>query len=159
MKKILTHLTGIVLLITILVAAGCSPAAAPLEKGPEKVIITLKAVKIKGVKHLEMYDSNNPDIIVVDALETLVYPGDTVVWEIISSWRLKKVLRIGGETPGMIIDKDAEPINGTKSFMFIIPVNAPYDTVAKYDINCKGWIGKAWPIDPYLRIPPGAGTP
>ncbi len=26
MKKILTHLTGIVLLITILMAGGCSPA-------------------------------------------------------------------------------------------------------------------------------------
>jgi len=165
MKKNLTFLTGIVFVITILLACGSSPAndngkeeapqkLAGLDEIPKKVIITIEAIKIGGVKRLVMYDSNNPDIVVVDNLETIVNPGDTVCWEIVSSWKLKKIEKIGPKTYGNIINKDAEPIPGTKSYRLIIPENAPWDTKEKYDIECKGWIGKAWPIDPYLRVPP-----
>ena len=91
MKKYLVLLTGIVFLFTILIAGGCKQAVPHPVKGPKTVTITLKAVKIDGKKHLEMYDSNNPDLIVVDGLETTVNPGDTVVWEIISGWKLKKL--------------------------------------------------------------------
>ncbi len=156
MKKNLVLLTGIVFLFTILIAGGCKKAVLHPVKGPKTVTITVKAVKIKGVKHLEMYDSNNPDSIVVDGLETTVNPGDTVVWEIISGWKLKKLERIGPGTPGIIIDKDAEPISGTKSFMHVIPDNAKAGK-EKYDIKCKGWFSKPWKIDPFLKIPPGSG--
>ena len=170
MKKNLTHLTGIVFLITILVAGGCSNPAddngkeetpqevAGLDEIPKKVTIYLKAIKIKGEKHLEMYDSNNPDIVVVDSLVTLVNPGDTVVWEIISYWRMKKITKIGRPTKGEIIDKDAEPIPDSKNFSLIIPEDAPVPSEKeKYDIEFKGWFGKIWPIDPYLKIPPQSG--
>lgn len=152
MKKILTHLTGIVFLITILLAGACNQQDQPMEKGPKKVIITLKAVKINGEKHLEMYDSNNPDNIVIDKLETLVYPGDTVVWQIISGWKLKKVERIGPVNPGKIIVKDADQVPDSKALILVIPKDAPWDTIEKYDIKCKGWISK-WEIDPYLKLP------
>jgi hypothetical protein len=153
MKKNLILLTGIVFLITILAAGGCKKAVPHPAKGPKKVIITMEAIKVSGKKHLAMYDSNNPGI-VVDNLETLVNPGDTVVWVIISSWKLKKLEKIGPKTYGEIIKKDAKPIPGTKNYTLIIPTKAPRDSTEKYDIECKGWVGKAWPIDPYIRVRP-----
>lgn len=169
MKKILTHLTGFAFLITILLAGACSRGENPplsssenngsaivdkdSTRDPKTVTISLKAIRKDGGKHLEMYDSNKPGDVVVDNLETLVMPGDTVVWEIISQWRMKKITKIGRQTKGVIIDKDANPIPGTKSFNLIIPEDAPWDTKEEYDIEFKGWLGKTWPIDPYLRIP------
>ena len=171
MKKILTHLTGIVFLITILVAGGCGNSKkqndsikeakelAEVQDEPTTVTIYLKAIRTKGKKHLEMYDSNDPNIVVVDNLETLVMPGDTVVWEIISQWRMKKMTKIGRQTTGEIIDKDAEQIPDSKNFSLIIPDDAPWDTTEKYDIEFKGWLGRTWTIDPYLKIPPKPPTP
>ena len=166
MKKILTFLTGIVLLITILVAGACNSASNPEElnepnepnelqepREPETVTIYLKAIRTNGGKHLEMYDSNDHDNVVVDSLETLVMPGDTVVWEIISQWRMKKMTKIGRQTPGKILDKNAEQIPDSKNFSLIIPDNAPWDKTEKYDIEFKGWLGKTWTIDPYLKLP------
>ena len=45
MKKNLTFLTGIVFLITILVAGACKPAVPPPAKGPKEVKIKLKVKK------------------------------------------------------------------------------------------------------------------
>ena len=158
MKKILTHLTGIVFLITILVAGGCSPEGnnGALTKGPKKVTIKLKVKKRNGKKHLKMYDSNKPDNKVVDSLETLVMPGDTVVWEPRRFLgRIKKIEKIGPESEGDIINIDAEQIPGTNNFRLIIPNDAPIPSEReKYDIIFKDRHDSTHTIDPYLRIPP-----
>ena len=54
MKKILTHLTGIVFVIAILVAGGCGPKPA---SDSSTVTIYLKAVKEDGEMRLKMYNS------------------------------------------------------------------------------------------------------
>ena len=156
MKKNLTFLTGIVFLITILVAGACKPAVPPPAKGPKEVKIKLKVKKIDGEKHLKMYDSNKRSIKVVDTLETLVMPGDTVVWEPRRFLgRIKKIEKISPETEGDIINKDAELIPGTKNFRLIIPVDAPIPSEReKYDIEFEDKSGETWTIDPYLRIRP-----
>ena len=72
MKKILTHLTGIVLLVAILFAGACNPGR---DNDFKRVIIYLQAHEIGGEMHLKMYDSNDPTIVVVDTLQTEVRPG------------------------------------------------------------------------------------
>ena len=154
MKKILTVPTVIVFLITILIAGGCSPAGPVPSEGSKKVKIHLKAVKKDGKKHLKMSDSKKPDIVVVDTLETLVMPGDTVVWELKRFSKIEKIEKIGPNTPGEILNKDAEQIPGTTSFRFIIPDDAPIPSKReKYDITFVDKRGKTWTIDPYLKIP------
>ena len=155
MKKILTLPTVIVFLITILAAGACSPVPP---KGPKKVTIYLKAKKINGEKHLRMYDSNNPGNKVIDTLETLVNPGDTVVWKLKFLSRIKEIDKIGPKATGKIINKDAEKIPHTKEFKLIIPVDAPIPSEReKYDIKFKYKDGRIWTIDPYLRIPRQSG--
>jgi len=155
MKKNLLLLTGIVFLTTILIAGSCKPVVQPPEEGPKKVKIHLKVVKEDGDKHLKMYDSNKPGTKAVDALETLVMPGDTVVWEpTILLSRIKNIEKIGTETKGNIITMDAEPVPGTRNFRLIIPENAPIPSEReKYEIKFKDRKGRTWTIDPYLRIP------
>lgn len=152
MKKILKFLTGIVFILAILVACSYSEAVTPLEEGPKKVTIHVKAVKIDGKKHLEMYDSNKPELIVIDTLETVVNPGDTVVWKIDYGWRIRKIEKIGPQNPGNIFNRDAELIPGTRDFRIIIPEDAQAGR-EKYDIYSKGWLMSPWGIDPYLKLP------
>jgi hypothetical protein len=153
MKKNLIFPTVTLFVIAILFAGGCKSAVPGPYDNPKKVIIYLKAVRIDGKKHLEMSDSNNPDSTVIDSLATIVNPGDTVVWEITSFRRIKKIEKIGRKTPGQIINKDAEQIPDTKKYKLVVPADAPYDTKEKYDIKFKGWVSKSTTIDPYLRIP------
>jgi len=84
MKKILTFLTGIVFLITILIVGSCKKDANPDDKNqkeairtlvegdtidnPKRVKIYVKDTLIDGNMHLKMYDSNEPDTVVVDTL-------------------------------------------------------------------------------------------
>jgi len=153
MKKILTLPTVIVFLITILFAGGCS-SPVPLEY--KEVTIYLKAIKENGENHLEMYDSNDPTIVVVDTLVTDVMPGTKVIWTPVDDDSGIEILKkIGPEKPDKIITKDAEKISGTKKLKLKIPKKAPIPSKKeKYDIVIVDEDGNTWPpIDPYLEIP------
>ena len=156
MKKNLTHLTGIVFLITILIAGACISACNSKEpEAPEIVTIYLKAKKIDGKIHLKMYDSNKPKERVVDKLETLVPPGSTVIWK--RSWfsGIKKIEKISSTSGnGNIFKEEAQPIPKSKRFKLEIPKDVSAGEKEKYDIV---FVDKdnitSPPIDPYLRIP------
>ena len=160
MKKILTLLTGIVFLITILIAGGCKSAGdndQPILLRGEVTIYLMEAFEKNGKKHLRMYDSNNPDIIVVDTLETLVKPGTKVIWVALDESGIEKLKKIGPKQRGDIIRKDAAGFLYTlftKKKKLKIPDNAPIPSEReKYDIKFKYKDGKTWTIDPYLKIP------
>lgn len=156
MKKILTHLTGIVFLITILIAGGCGPAKDPQRLDHlEEVTIYVKAVIIKGENHLEMYDSNDPTIVVVDTLHTKVKDGTKVFWKLADSSGLKKVRKVvpknsnGNIMPG--------PATGfwffTKYKKHKVPDDQTPGDEQEYLIEVKDEENNEWGIDPHLKIP------
>jgi hypothetical protein len=155
MKKILAHLTGIVFLITILIAGGCNqePGAKPAED-KKKVEIYCKAIEIDGKKHLIMYDSKDLYNVVVDSLVTDVKPGTRVIWKLVQGSGIEEFVKIGPKNPGQIMTGNAEKVFLTKKLKFKIPKEAPIPSEReKYDIKVKDIEGNIWEIDPYLRIP------
>ena len=156
MKKNLTHLTGIVFLITIL-AAGCcrdgnkQNSSAIAENDSTEVEIYLKATLIDGRMHLKMYngkDSLNP---IVDSLYTDVQPGYTVIWKKAKESEIKKVNDIRPiEENGKIFSEDAIEVRSL--YQYKIPFDAP-PGIEKYEIVFTDKDDNTWCIDPYLRIP------
>ena len=161
MKKNLVLLTGIVFLITILLAGGCSKGK-PIEmegvviiKDSTKVIIHLKDTLIDGERHLVMYDSNDPDNVVVDSLYTWVARGMKVIWKFDRHSGIKKIREIGSSKEARnIFKEDARKRFLCKSFMLKIPADAPWDETEEYDIEYKVKDGNIYKIDPYLRVRP-----
>lgn len=154
MKKILPLLTGIVFLFTILFAGGCSPSEVPPATEDLSVVrIYVKAVKINGENHLEMYDSNNTKRI-IDDLYTDVTDGTEVYWVLTDDSGLKKIKRIRPkESNDHIMTKKAKGIfifTGYKKH--VVPVNQTPGDEEGYYIKVKDEDGKKWEIDPYLRI-------
>ena len=159
MKKNLTFLTGIVLLITILVAGSCGNGTKQngsinVADDSTKVDIFLKEILIDGSMHLLMYDSKKPDCEVIDNLVTVVYPGYTVTWKKAQHSEIKDVLDIRPiDDDGNIFGKGVIKIEikGKSLWTLVIPDSATTDTV-KYEIVFtvkKDTIT----IDPYLKIP------
>ena len=166
MKKILTFLTGIVFVITILVAGSCSqkPGVSPGEdKG--KVEIHCKAVEINGEMQFEMWDSNDNTKVVAKLCtddntklvaddSTDVEPGTKVVWMWVQESEIQKFEKIGPQAPGQIITGNAKKILFTQRFSLKIPKKAPKPSEKEaYDIKFVDKDGKTWTIDPYLKIP------
>lgn len=152
MKKILTHLTGIVFLISILIAGACSPAEVPEAKRDMSVVhIYVKATKDN---HLEMYDSNNSSIVVVDDLVTDVKDSTQVFWVLADSSGLRKIKKIYPKDPiGKIFPKKAKGIwLFTNYKKHIVPEKQTPGDINRYYIKVKDINGNRWEIDPYLRI-------
>ncbi len=155
MKKILTLLTGIVLLIAILIAGACSSDKVPQARDDLSIVkIYVKATKINDENHLLMYDSNNYKIRVVDDLVTDVKDNTQVFWMLADSSGLKKIMKIRPKDPvGNIITKKATGIwlfNNYKKY--IVPDKQTPDDKDRYYIKVKDMNGEKWEIDPYLRI-------
>ena len=160
MKKILTLLTGIVLLITVLAVGGCKSATTNDDsnssndsKDLKKVIIYVKAVEKNDGMHLEMYDSNDTTK-VVDTLVTIVEPGTKVIWKLAENSGIKRIKKIGPKERGEIIIGDANRILFFNRFKLKIPDNEiKPSTEEKYDIVFVDKKDKKeTPIDPYLKI-------
>ena len=155
MKKILTHLTGIVFLITILAAGGCNPEGnndKPTRDLKKVTIYLMIAFEENGVKHLKMFDSNDPNNVVVDTLlVTDVKPGTKVIWTFLEGSGIEKLKKIGPKKYDKIIIRDAKKILFKKDFKLKIPRSAKPGQ-EKYDIEFEDEDGNTVPIDPYLRI-------
>ena len=157
MKKNLTFLTGIVLLITVLVAGGFSPAGDDdSSKDSKTVIIYLKAIEKEdgGDMYLEMYDSNDESAVADSLHSAVVEPGTKVIWKLVVDSGIKKVKKIGPKNKGVVIPKNARRflcLFGNKRLK--IPDTAPWDTTEKYFIEFKDTDGKIWHRGPYLRLP------
>ena len=165
MKKNLTFLTGIVFLITILVAGGCNQGTKqngstdkedvmPTFNNDSTVEVYLKATEHNdGRKHLQMYngkDSLNP---VIDSLTTVAPPGFTVVWKKAHQSGIKKVDNIRPiEDDGKIFRNGVNEIGVMSLHSLKIPINADSGTV-KYEIVFTDKDDETWCIDPYLKIP------
>ena len=156
MKKATTYLTGIVFIITILIASGFTQAVDP-DKPSEnlkKVEIYLKVYIKDGEKHLEMYDSNNPAKRVIDDLYTDVEPGTKVVWRRAKDSGIRSIKKVSPIDPGDIFTGDARTILLNKRFRTRIPEGeVKRDKEEKYIIIFKDKKEKEeTPIDPYLRV-------
>ena len=164
MKKILTHLTGIGFLLAILIAGSCNRATTPKDGTdgnagmavvkPDSTIITifLKDREILGTMHLEMSDSKKPQCPVIDNLETLVYPGDSVIWKKAKNSKIDEILHIRPVEKGGIIFPE-EPTLDKSLFKIKIPENA-IPGIEKYEIvfTVKNDT-TIYTVDPYLKIP------
>ena len=156
MKKAITYLTGIVFISTILIASGYTQAVDP-DKPSEnlkKVKIFLKVYIKDGEKHLEMYDSNNPDNIVIDDLYTDVEPGTKVVWRRAKDSGIRSIRKVSPIDPGVIFTGDARTILFYKRFRTRIPEGeVKRDKKEKYIIVFLDKKDKEeTPIDPYIRV-------
>ena len=160
MKKILTHLTGIVVIITILIAGSCKNQNGKTteDSGPKqalvdstKVDIYLKAVLIDGSMHLEMYDSKKPGCEVIDNLVT-VYPGYTVKWQEVKDSNIEDVLDIRLVEADSIFSLSKDSIGLMSLFKLEIPKDAKPDTIKYEIVSTVKQGGGTWCIDPYLRI-------
>lgn len=168
MKKNLTILTGIVLLISLLIAFGCRSKEKEEEKeeaieieviSEANVTIFLNAAveREHNRKHLEMYNSYNPDSLVVDSLVTGVKSGEIIIWDRKPGNGIKRVIHVRPVLEnGILMPEAAKEMSYEKKkvFMIKIPV-VPNDTIIeKYEIVFEDDDNNTWCIDPYLRIPP-----
>ncbi len=152
MKKNLILLTGIVILITVLAAVGCTRSTKQQEPEERKTVkIYLKDRVIDGTMHLEMYDSKKPGCPVIDNLETEVFPGDKVIFFKAEESNVDEVISIRP------IDRKVDFISGgdgTDRSLYKLDIDpeAPLDTIVKYLIEFT--VNKdTFNIDPYLKIP------
>jgi len=155
MKKILSHLTVIVLSIAILTAGGCKPAVD--SDHPPKATIYLKASE--GMKLLLSDTKDGPG---TDAKTyyTKVGPGTRVVWRRADNSGIKSIVRVGTkDNKGVIFPGDAKTILFSKRRRITVPADAPVpngkDKVIdeEYEIVWKHKkSNKETTTDPYLRI-------
>ncbi|MBS0010147.1 MAG: hypothetical protein KFF49_01975 [Bacteroidales bacterium] len=154
MKKNLSPLTVIVLLITILIAGACR-MQEKVVRAPAVIIHLIKIVEIDGVIHLEMSNSYAPGLIVVDSLWTDVNPGDTIIWLAKPQSGIKAILDVRPVKKEGKIFKEAAieaSYKAQKAFMTVIPDDAEPGS-EKYEIVFTDNDNRIWCIDPYLRIP------
>jgi len=157
MKKILTLLIGIVVLITILVADGCNTSkkengSISAEKDPKTVTIYLKDTVIGESMHLLMHHEKNPDCGVIDNLQTVVNRDDIIVFKKAVNSKIKKVDTI------RLVEEKVKVFNVVNSmdrslYVLEIDSDAPEDTIVKYVIEFAINKDTSYIIDPYLRIP------
>lgn len=170
MKNFLAHLTGIVFVITILIAGGCNQGIkdnaegtteakeAVLTPTSKDVDIYLKDTLIEGRFHLEMYDTRDTTKKKVDSLYTVVYPGSTVTWRKAKNSNVKKVHDIHSPDVDGEFFSFGDTISLMRSLYTLdIPGDAEFDTI-KYEIvfsvknDTVDEKETSWCIDPYLRI-------
>jgi len=156
MKKIFTLSTGIVFLISILIAGGCNLTKYPR---PKRVIIYLKAIGGKGKKQLDMRDSNGQQAI--DSLTTDVQPGTIVIWKREWAGKIKKIDSIYPDIPpsgirkGIIFTSNPGKRSIGQGYIFIVPGDAETGRLPeKYKIEFTHKDNTKTLIDPFLRIPP-----
>jgi len=171
MKKNLLFLTGIVFLITILVAGGCktSPEPRALVGGysddPTAKHIRLKDSLIDDTMHLFMYDKKSECGVIDDHL-IVVKRNHTVKWKNAKDSKIEAILYIrpvGDSTfwgAAPVIDRTEA--DSTEFFSInrgvlklVIPDSATLDTLVKYEIGftVQGYKDTVFCIDPYLKIP------
>jgi len=167
MKKNLTLFTGIVMLITIMLAGACktnvkddkkSEGTDPGTKSSTIVLddpnvtIYLTDTLIDGDKHLLMWDSKDKKKKVIDTLTTDVQPGDIIHWRTIDG-SIKKIDNIRSiQEKGDIFREEAQTDSLRAAFQIKVPDDASPGT-EKYEIVFTDDDNRTWTIDPYLRIP------
>ena len=157
MKKNLTFLTGIVFLITILVAAGCDSGkkqngstnddngVPKVAADPTDVDIYLKDSLINNTMHLFMYDEKKSECGVIDDHLIVVKRGYTVKWKNAKGSKIDEILHIrpvGDSTFfGAVPEVETTEVDSTEVFSISkgifkleIPDTAKLDTLIKYEI-------------------------
>ncbi len=163
MKRNLIVLTGIVFVLSILVAVGCKQTKQTDTReafegftidltDTTKVWIYLQDTTIGGSVHLLMYDSRKPGDVVVDDLVTEVYGGYTVFWDRVLGSNIHKIEDIRPvEDSTQIFIEDVTLDRNV--FKLHIPTDVPDSIEEKYEIEITLKDSGTWVIDPYLRIP------
>jgi len=164
MKKFLKHLTGIVFVITILIAGSCrtgdkqngsttennGPAMGVMV--PTQVDVYLNAILLDGQVHLLMYDSKKPDCEVMDNLFTVVNPGNTVKWQKVKDSKIDEIIDVQLVKADSRFEISSDGIGVMRSFKIDIPDDADTGTI-KYEVEfTTTLVTDTSTIDPYLRI-------
>ncbi len=170
MKKNLILLTGIVFLITVLLAGACNTSTKQQESSEEEnglteaakaliaadesttVRIFLKDTLIDGSMHLQMYDSKQTKCGVIDNLVTVVFPGDIVIFDKAQKSKVNEVTDIRQvEQVFDFLSGSFRPDSGL--YVLRIHPDTPMDTTIKYEIDFQIKKDTTYTIDPYLKIP------
>ena len=156
MKNILSHLTGIVFLITILVTGGCGSQTSeddPNVSGEElkKVVIEVRIYEVDGKKYLKLFESDKPESIEIDSLHVAdVMPGTKVVWKRANDSGIRKFKRIGPVKPGKILPEDASTMLLNKRYRATVPnIEIEPGTKEEYIIVFVSKDGETIERDPY----------
>lgn len=178
MKKNLVLLTGIVFVLTILLAGGCNPGTSKKgseeaggstlleEKDPKNVDIFLKESLDSGTMHLFMSSDKKSECGVIDDYLVVVKPGYTIRWKNADDseiFRIVKILPVGDSTFfGAVPVVETTDVDPTEVFGFsrglhklVIPDTAALDTLLKYEIHfeVRDHEDTTYIIDPYLKLP------
>lgn len=157
MKKILTLLTGIAILITILAAVGCTTVQVPQATDDlSVVIIYMKDTLIGESHHLLLWDSNNPENKVVDKLITDVEDSSQVFWTLADNSGIRSLKKIKPKEEGKILTKTIKGgiLVPSVVLKYKVPPNQAPEDIQAYKIKVKDIKGERWEIDPHLKIPP-----
>jgi len=170
MKKNLTLFTGIVVVITVLIAGACNrspePSSSTGEGDDERTkAVYLKDTTVNGEMHLFMYDKKSECGVIDDHL-IVVKRNHTVKWKNANDSRIEEILYIRpvGDTAffGAVPEVDTEDFDSTEVFSLnkgvfklVIPDTATLDTLIKYEIKFTVDGENPGPhiIDPYLKVP------
>lgn len=156
MKKTLTLLTGMLSLIAILLAGGCSTPDDPdhSTRYPDKVTIYLKTDGNGMDMKLLMSDSRDGDGIDANQHVAVVGPDTKVVWMRATNSGIKKFTRIGPAQDGDIFPEDASTILFKKRYRHRVPdKEIAAGSQQKYDIQyVPQGTNEEKSVDPYLRI-------
>ncbi len=159
MKKNLTLLTGIVLLITILIAGGCS-SPQPQDR---LVKISCKAVAADdGSLQFTMWDNDDALVATLSSKDSLKYdahlitdvqPGGKVQWKWGTGSQVREFVKVAPQKAnGKIMPGPAKPHDGQRVLKLEIPDDAP-EGEESYYIQFI-WAEDTVTIDPYLKVPP-----
>lgn len=154
MKKIFTLLTGILFLLMILSTGGCkSSDNCDTPRGPKKITIKIKSVRINDEYHLKMSDHKHKNVI--DTLTTDVIPGDTVIWVLKKYSGIDNIESIYAADTMRIpnIFRKNPSINTDGVFELAVPADAVQGVEKeKYAIHYTLKNKAKKTIDPYIRI-------
>jgi hypothetical protein len=179
MKKTLTHLTGIVFLIAIVIIGSCNTTVMNDEEekskddlidslllASKKNTITCKAEKAEdGSLQFTMWDKDDMEVAKLVSEDPLKFDNhlitdvDTsivVQWRWAKSSEVKEFVEIGPSAPpGKIFPGKAEPQTPARKVLTIVTLNtAEKNDEDRYYIKFL-WNEDTVTIDPHLKVPPG----
>jgi len=161
MKNLFRLSTGIVFIISILIAVGCGPKRGNKEEPvtieetvtiEDTVFIFITYYEINGEIHLKMFDSKGNWAI--DNLTTYVMPENRVIWKLDTLCGFKDFIHIkgipnGNIFKGVVLKPDREQTGKQLKLYLKNDIKGKEE----YEIKVKMKNNDEYTLDPMLRVP------